>query len=418
MSSRTARKGAFFLVALLLMLGAGVFAIRGLAERRLATEPTPVSPPLMVRVTPAEQRQSYTIMQDFIGRVESRRTSEIGFEIAGSVAHVLLDEGETTRQGAVLARLDTSRLEARRDELAAALREAEAQRDLAELTHQRQKRVFRRDSISEQEYDEARLRLAAAAAAVDRLQATLSQVRVDLQKSEARAPFDGVVARRFVDEGRVLPAGEPVLALLETRRPRARVGVSVSAAAVLAQGQRRQVRVNGREVSGVVEAVLPQLDDRSRTVEVLLALDEDMETPSPGDVAAARGAHGAGRRLRAGELVRLPLSRTVTTPGFWLPLAAMTENSRGLWSCFVAAPDGAGGRVIELRELELLHTRSTASSAGGVAVAYVRGGLLPGELVVAEGAHRLVQGMPVRVGSAVEGDALGGAPEKNPGGRG
>ena len=95
-------------------------------------------------------------------------------------------------------------------------------------------------------------------------------------------------------------------------------------------------------------------------------------------------------------------------PGAWLPLTALTEGSRGLWSAYAveAAPgdaraaqgreiggDTAGGRLA-VQPLEVLYQDGDR--------VYVRGPLAAGEILVAAGLHRVVPGQLVRVLGAGE----------------
>lgn len=94
-----------------------------------------------------------------------------------------------------------------------------------------------------------------------------------------------------------------------------------------------------------------------------------------------------GAAVLNGDLAEVALARTVAAGGFWLPATALAESVRGLWSCFVAEPDGEGRHRIARRDVEVLHTETDR--------VYVRGTLEDGEQVVTSGVHRLVPGQRV-----------------------
>jgi hypothetical protein len=98
----------------------------------------------------------------------------------------------------------------------------------------------------------------------------------------------------------------------------------------------------------------------------------------------------------------------VDADGFWLPVGALAEAARGLWSCYVAVPLDANARVaadggathrLEQRPLEVLETVSGRDGVGDLR-AYVRGALDAGDLVVSEGLQRVVAGQRVRLQGA------------------
>lgn len=331
---------------------------------------------LAVPVLPAALDSGYDLSRPFIGRVEAARASDIGFELPGTLAAVFVDEGATVDAGSPLARLDEARLRARLGEIEAGLAQARAELELARATLARVEAAQAFDGVSDQEVDQARQQVAALEAAEALAGSRVASVRVDLAKSLLTAPWDAVVVARRADEGQVVGAGQPVLSLIERAAPQVRVGVAGETLPGLAPGQTVQVRIGGATIPASVRAVLPLRDSMARTVDVILTLPESAPA-LPGDLA------------------RLMLSRRIQTAGLWLPIGALAESSRGLWSVFVARPsDGpdvpdAATHRLERRIVQLVHQESDR--------AFVQGAVLDGDLVVADGLQRISAGQFVRV---------------------
>jgi hypothetical protein len=177
-----------------------------------------------------------------------------------------------------------------------------------------------------------------------------------------------------VDAGVVVEAGHPVVRLLETARPEARIGVARDVASALAEGEPVELRIQDARVTGRVLAVLPERHSETRTVAVRIALD------------------ATDALLRDGDLVELTWSQPVEAAGFWLPRAALTEGSRGLWAAYVAVPESRSERAdhrLDRRPVETLYQTGER--------VYVRGALRAGEIVVQDGVHRLVPGQLVQL---------------------
>jgi RND family efflux transporter MFP subunit len=380
-------------LALAIALGAGGAAL--LPAPRLAAERDPQAdpavPPLTVRTRAAVPQDGYTVERTFQGRVEAARRSQLGFELAGRLARLRVDEGARVAKGDTLATLDTDRLRARRREVAAALDSARADRELARSTLERVQGARDANAVSAQRLDEARERLAAAQARVREAAARLESIDVDLSKSELNAPYDGLVAIRHVDEGDVVSAGQPVIALLQRDGSEVRIGVDADAARRLSPGDVRPLEVGGRTLDAAVEAVLPERGSATRTVDVRFVIDAEL-----------------GGSLRAGDVATLTLRHAVAGQGVWLPVEALTAGTRGLWAVYTATADGEGAeaRTIRRRSVELLHQDG--------ARAFVRGGFGAGDRIVTEGLQRLVPGQTVRLsqpeGDAPEPDAAPGTP--------
>lgn len=95
-------------------------AVAGLVLARVES-PAPAVPTARpappVETRPIRPQQGFERRRVSSGRVQARRASSLGFETAGRLATVHVDEGAQVDQGALLAELDTARLEARRAEL-------------------------------------------------------------------------------------------------------------------------------------------------------------------------------------------------------------------------------------------------------------------------------------------------------------
>lgn len=335
-------------------------------------EASPVTSDRLTSVStkPVAIESGYERRQRFVGRVEFAQGSDLSFEIGGRVARVVVDEGERVEVGDPLAALDTARLEAHRDELAAARDESRALLELARLRDARAQELVDEDVISPQQADDARLSATAAQAALARTEAQIARIEVDLAKSVLRAPFSGEITGRHVDAGVVLDAGQAVLRLIETQRPEIRVGVSAAAASRLGAGDTVEVTIDGATRDATVLAVLSERSAATRTVPVRLALDA-----------------GTGAPLRDGELAELTIRQRVAAEGFWLPRGALTEGSRGLWVVYVAESHDGDAHRLARRPVEVLY-----ESGDDV---FVRGAIREAEPVVSHGVHRLVAGQRV-----------------------
>ena len=346
---------------------------------------------LTVKTHPATLQEGFTISREHRGQVEPRRRSQIGFDLAGVVTMLRVDEGDRVERGALLARLDTDRLAARERELEAAIAEASARVALAESTLERFERAAKRQAVSPQDLDEARQNLAAQKAALSSTEARRELIAVDLEKSRLYAPYAALVTQRRVDEGQVVAPGTIVLELIEVEAPRVRIGVPIDQARELEADTDAVVRVAGQTFPARQLSVLPEQSSRTRSVDLLLELE------------ARLGAEAVDGQVRAGETAILSLDRTLPGTGFVLPISALTESSRGLWSCLVAVPsdDDPAIHILDQRPIEVIEVGSGTTPVAGAApdstttLAFVRGGLEEGEQVVTEGLQRLVAGQKV-----------------------
>ncbi|MEL6677740.1 MAG: efflux RND transporter periplasmic adaptor subunit, partial [Pseudomonadota bacterium] len=198
-----------------------------LLEQRAAATPTVEAAPLpRVAVMQLERMDSYEVTRRFIGQVEATRSTDLAFERGGTVAEMLVEEGETVAAGDIVARLDTRSLEAALARQEATRRALESDRELAVLTLERTQALEARGFAATQAFDEARLGLNAIDARLAEIDASLASTRIDLEKSVLRAPFNATVGTRMIDDGAVAGGGQAVLSLLENHAPLVRIGLS------------------------------------------------------------------------------------------------------------------------------------------------------------------------------------------------
>lgn len=174
-----------------------VALIAGACQDRSPPQPEDqsVRPARVMVVNLAAQAQQV----ELVGRVEAARSIDLAFEVSGPLQQLPVREGQQVQRGTLLAALDTTDFELD-------VREAEVQLRLAERDLSRKLRVFKEHGIARSSVDDAR-------SVRDLQQVRLDQARQKLADASLRAPFDALVAQRFVDNFVNVNAGEPVLRL-------------------------------------------------------------------------------------------------------------------------------------------------------------------------------------------------------------
>lgn len=192
------------------------------------------------------------------GNVQPTNQVDVGSELSGIVAGVLVDENDAVKKGQVLARLDTTKLENQVTRARAALRSAEAgvqqatatvretQAELDRLRKVHELSGGKVPSTNDLESAEAVVARAqagelSARAAVEEARAALGSAETDLAKASIRSPINGVVLTRTVEPGQTVAASlqAPVLFTLAEDLARMELKVDVDEADVgkVAAGQ-------------------------------------------------------------------------------------------------------------------------------------------------------------------------------------
>ncbi len=339
-----------------------------IAERAAAVEGPDPAPLLSVATTPIAIEPGYRVERRFVGQVEAAQRTAVAFEQGGTVTEIAVDEGDAVAQGALIARLDTRLIDAEADRLRATRQALSAQQELARRTSERQQKLNEQGFASTQSLDQASLGLAELSARIAEIDAALVGIAVQLEKAELNAPFAGRIAMRSVDVGAAVGSGAPVVTLLEDRAPQFRVGIDPDLAGELSRGSGARIEIGADTHDARFVSLLPDVDPATRTRVALFELASNAQAPF--------GITGT-----------LIVDETVAADGAWVPVSALKQGVRGLWT--ITTVQGTDDATVEVEAVEIIHADATN--------AFVRGTFRDGAQLVTGGAHRIVSGQRVRI---------------------
>jgi len=149
-------------------------------------------------------------LRRFPGTVEAVDTSSISFEVAGNTREVNANVGDRVEKGQVLATLDDKPFQLNVEAAEAELGKAKAQLAEKETEFIRQKTLYEKEWVAKAAYDQALAARDSRANQVSYAGSKLNLARRDLDKTVLEAPFDGVIANKFVDPFQEVARGEKV----------------------------------------------------------------------------------------------------------------------------------------------------------------------------------------------------------------
>ncbi len=203
--------------------------------------------------------------------LQAEHEAKLISEVPGTVLELLVEEGDKVHKGQLLARVDAthSRLQ---------LREAEADLQRRKNDVTRGEKLLARQLIAANVQDQAESDFA-----VRRAEVNLARVKVE--KSEIRAPFDGIITRRWIKQGQLLAANGAVFNIANFSDLRAELLVPERDAVAIAAGQTVDFTVDAlgnRHFEAKVERVAPVVDRNSGTVKVTVRVDNHDLSLRPG----------------------------------------------------------------------------------------------------------------------------------------
>ena len=223
------------------------------------------------------------------GTVHAALSAQLASQVMGTITRVNVHEGDRVHRGEVLVSIDEAQQQAAYTSAKAGLQAsqqsiaaADADYALAEATMRRYQMLYDKKSVSPQEYDEVKTKLAAAQARRDaahagatQAEAGVSQAGTAMSFTKVRAPFDGLVTARLAEQGAMAAPGVPLLVVEDPSKFRLEAQVDESKIGAVKLGESVPVTVDalgGQAVEGKVVQIVPAADPASRTFTVKIDL--------------------------------------------------------------------------------------------------------------------------------------------------
>jgi RND family efflux transporter MFP subunit len=210
------------------------------------------------------------------GTLQPERRADLRAEVSAVVTAVLKENGDAVRKGDLLVRLDETAI---RDAMVSA---QEAERAARQAYEQAERQLQRLTTLrasgmaSAQALEDAEVRRNTTQSDLASARARNVQARQQMQRTEVRAPFDGIVTDRKLSVGDTAQVGKELLKVMDPRTLRLEGLVSSDAIQSVQRGQTVTFRVNGfgeKDFTGKVRLVSPSANPTTRQVEVLVDVD-------------------------------------------------------------------------------------------------------------------------------------------------
>ena len=276
---------AFLLIPLFVL--ATLSCRRGTEVARLPQSATPAAQPAAPNPAPAvappvadPPAVSAGSASPFLsGTTEAHRKSTLTPKVSSAVTRVHVREGDVVKQNQPLVTLDTRDFVLRSQQAEAARDGAKVQLDAAKLDWDRIKSLLAEKAVPQSQFDMIDARYKGAKAGLAAAQTAVAMAQKALHDSVVRAPFDGLVVKRFVNEGEyasVMPATQ-LVSIEEIDPVDLRIQVPSTDLAQVVVGAPVHVRLpaTGQELELRLTRVVSSSDPHTRTFSAIV------EIPNP-----------------------------------------------------------------------------------------------------------------------------------------
>ncbi|WP_371377208.1 efflux RND transporter periplasmic adaptor subunit [Thalassotalea aquiviva] len=323
-----------------------------------------------------EPQQGYQVIRRFSGVIQSQQRAKVNVEVSGRVDQIAVFEGEKVEQGQVLAILNSELLEIEAKQLQAQLHQVEAQISLANANLARVQSLQPKGYSSEQVVDEVKSQLKSLSASKQQLQASIMAKQYQIDRTQIRAPYTGIINKRFINIGEVVNSQQVAFEIQQSGAYELKVGVPQHLIASIKQQSQYSLIINSSAFLVDHVAINTQINQASRTVQLRFAIPAQLE-------------------VFDNQKAYFEFAQYYPEPGYWIPISALTNGVRGTWNIYTLSlttdSPNEGNELFTLvtQSVDVLHTETDK--------AYIKADLDSSLMFLVSGVQRLVPGQTVRI---------------------
>lgn len=271
------------------------------------------------------QEEPVALQQELSGRIKAKLVSEVRPQISGIITKQLFTEGSFVKEGEILYQIDSATYQASFFQAKASLESAKVDAKNAKIKSQRYEELLKFDGTSKQEADDAKAVYLQAEALVEEKKASLESAKIDLERTNIKAPISGYISISNVTKGALV--SENQTDALATIRDTNSVYVDLSQSNTQLLALRKLLSQENIQ-KGNAEVSLTLSDGSIYEHKGQLQLQEIAVDESTGSVTLRALFPNEKGILLPGMFVKATVQGAIDNKAFLLPQQAVSRDSK------------------------------------------------------------------------------------------
>jgi len=359
----------------------GIFASSCGKEEKEVTEKRVVRP---VKIMTLASGEAISKLR-FPGKVRASQRVDLAFQVSGPLVELPVKEGQEVKKGDLLAQIDPKDFETNLRKAKGQLAKGKAAIERAQSEYDRILRIRKKDpgATSQTMLDRRREAVNKAKAEIKSLEATVDGAKDQLSYTYLKAPFSGVIAKRYVDNYEEVRVKQPIVSLQDISHIDILIDVPEILMATIKKGTvtafAEFAAAPGKQYELMRKELATEADPKTQTYRAVLTM------PAPEGINILPG-------MTANVVAHAPMGES-KGEHFDIPAIAVFADETGTSHVWVVDQDSM-----------MVHKRKVATgNLTGTDSIQVLSGLKSAERIAITGVAQLREGMEVRDLSELEG---------------
>lgn len=227
-------------------------------------------------VTNVAQVIEYPAQYSFSGKLEADKQANLSTRMMGQIERVLVTPGQKVKAGDLLVQIRAQDIQAKKAQVEASQVEAKTAFESAQKDLKRFEALYANKSASDKEMDDMRTRFEMAKARLDAVNQMQNEVNESFRYTSIRAPYNGVITGKFVNDGDMANPGMPLLSIESPGQWKVIARIPESDIANLKLNDPVKVQfssVAGLQILGTISEINPSSTNTGAQFEAKIALN-------------------------------------------------------------------------------------------------------------------------------------------------
>ncbi len=209
------------------------------------------------------------------GTIEAVKSANIGTRLMGYVSHVNVKIGDKVKKGDLLLSINSADLKAKKGQIKAQIIRAQSYFKNAKKDYERFTQLFKENSASQKELDNITTNYEQAKAGLEAAVQMQKEIDANLAYANIKAPFDGVITGKMIDNGNLANPGMPLLSIENTHNYLVKTFVNENQIDKIHRGDLVDLKVKSNNIilKGIISEISISSKNSGGLYQVKIAID-------------------------------------------------------------------------------------------------------------------------------------------------